>query len=132
MCYELIIDRQDGIIYVQPRKPAKLEDHVLTRREIARICREIGYKKVLFDFRDLELEGGYTTRSLYELGSTYLCDGIGLQISIAHVMPRNAGVRREIQFLTTVAKNRGTWVESFEEVAEAERWLRGPGNGKGL
>jgi len=105
---------------------------VLTRREMARICREIGCKKVLFDSRDLELDGGYTTRSLYELGPTYRCDGIGLQISIAHVMPRHAGVRREIRSLTTVAKNRGTWVESFEDVSEAEKWLRGPRNGKGL
>jgi hypothetical protein len=120
------LDEPAGIVRAVVSGRAADEEHRAARLEAARLLTETRSRRLLVDLRDLETESIVSTSSCFGFGDSYTRDeGIPLGVSVAHILPRSPTARRDVEFTTAVAQNRGAAIRNFEDPGEAESWLRG-------
>lgn len=123
MPYEVRIDPNDLIVVARVFGSASTDEHRNAFEEALRSCTEHGIVRLLVDLRDLETEGIVTTTKAYTFGESMARETRLRTVRIAHVLPENADARAQIEFISTVASNRGRMAREFTSLHEARRWL---------
>jgi hypothetical protein len=124
MSYELnLIDEE--IIYLRFSGESDSSEHEQSRDEAAKICREKGLARVLVDMSAQTAFMASETMDLYKFGESFVKGSFPRQACIAVVADPTVPVGRDVNFVITVARNRGFRVQLFQDQEEALQWLRG-------
>ena len=123
MPFEINIDDANRIIEVVAHGSASLEEHKQARIEAAMLLRHHGYKSLLVDLQELHTKGSATTMTCFDFGTTYLNDGIPVDCLIAHVIPADTSASKDVEFVSTVASNRGGIIQEFDTLEQSRQWL---------
>jgi hypothetical protein len=124
MPYEVSFDAEEGIVMVRVFGAATHEEHRSAQKEAFRLCDENRSLKILADFRDLDTSKS-TTANCYDSGE-FLAEAHKNPLTrIANILPGDNHAMLDVQFVATVAGNRGRISEQFVTVEEAKQWLLG-------
>jgi hypothetical protein len=99
---------------------AEVEDHYAACREALNTCREKSISRLLVDLSGLRSRG-FPTPGCLRFGERAAEALPG--IKVAHVLPADQNLRRDIAFTITVEANRGMPVGEFDTVEDARTWL---------
>ncbi|UCG51509.1 MAG: hypothetical protein JSW58_15195 [Candidatus Latescibacterota bacterium] len=121
MPYEIRVIDDEEIVSVRLSGRVEVAEHVDARRDTLRLCEEKETIKILVDLVDLT--SSMATFEAYDFGSTFGTDGATVPIIMAVVLPRDPRVRKDVQFIITVARNRGSQVDEFDDEDKAREWL---------
>jgi hypothetical protein len=117
--HQLTLNDRRGLLHVLiTGEKDSYEATLAAVTEIASLCRKRGLTKVLVEHA---VGGRLTTLEVFKIGSQLpsLYDGIYVGFVIhATEVPENP------QFIQDVARNRGAAGRLFENIREAEEWLR--------
>ncbi len=95
------------------------EDDEKTDRQVAQICKEKGFTKILFDLT--QLDGLPNLLESYQSGATLEERGFNRQTRIAFV--DRPEYKSANDFYELVAKNRGFQIKHFYTIEDAFEWL---------
>jgi hypothetical protein len=112
----------EEILSVSISGSVELAEHMEVRREALRLCEKRGIGKILVDLEDLT--GSMETLEAYDFGSTFRDDGAPVNVILAVLLPSDPRIRKDVQFITTVARNRGLQIDGFDNRDKAQDWLR--------
>jgi len=124
MPYEVSFDEQDEIVQLRAFGLVTHEEHDAARRQAAQLCRENKSSKILSDLRELDTEKS-STLNCFDYGEALAQENIPHSTRIAIVLPTDPDSTKDIQFVATVAANRGRVPLQFKTVEEAKQWLLG-------
>jgi hypothetical protein len=122
MPYEVSFDEQDEIVLLRASGLVTHEEHTAARRQAAQLCRENKSSKILADLRKLDTEKS-STLNCFDYGESLAQENISLSTLIAIVLPTDLGSSEDIEFVATVAANRGRAPLLFKTIEEAKQWL---------
>lgn len=120
MPYEVEVDERNQILILRFKGSSGLTDHVAAREEGARRMRELGFTRVLVDFRDAVNEMSSLER--FEFGKS-LKD---IELPPGHRMAvavRDDDVGTEM--VVAVAQTKKVGIRAFISIDEARAWLLG-------
>jgi hypothetical protein len=120
MRYTVSFDQNDKLVILQISSTASFEDCCTARDEALRLCNEQQCSRLLVDARLLK-NNRPSPADCYYFGESL--SYTKLLIYIAHVMPTDVTIHEDIQFISTVAKNRGVISKNFATIDEAKTWL---------
>jgi hypothetical protein len=123
MPYHITTDEANGIVQVTVSGIISYEEEQAARLEAARILNEKHFDRLLVDLTELKSGGKVTTTECFDFGSTYSKSGFPPNIHIAHVLPIDPVKKSNIEFVTTVALNRGIFAKEFNSIDAASAWL---------
>ena len=101
--------------------PIRTEDRYRNRDRTLAFCRDNGYSRLIVDTRGQVSQS--TTMEIFAFAEELVAEARGCQI--AFVRDPDG---RDIEFMDTVAANRGCQCRNFTSFEEAEQWL-GPERG---
>jgi hypothetical protein len=125
MPHEVSYDENDKIVLMRAFGKVSPEEHIVARQQAAQLCREKKCLKVLGDLRDLDTEKS-STQDCFEFGESIVLEDIDPDTRLAIVVPRDLDSSQDVQFVSTVASNRGRFLWQFKTVEEAKKWLLKP------
>jgi hypothetical protein len=121
MPYEVSFDEQDKIVLLRASGLVTHKEHTAVRQQAAQLCRERKSSKVLSDLREFDTEKSLT-QDCFDYGES-LAQEIPPSIRIAIVLPIDRDSSEDIEFVSTVATNRGRPPSLFKTIEEAKQWL---------
>lgn len=125
MPHEVSYDEKDEIVLMRAFGKVSPEEHIVARKEAARLCREKKCLKVLGDMRDLDTEKS-STQDCFDFGESIALEDIDPETRLAVVVPKDLNSGQDVQFVSTVAANRGRFLWQFKTIEEAKEWLLKP------
>jgi hypothetical protein len=123
MLYEITYDDQTAIVHVRVSGSAPPDDHQAARMEAAQLCCDKNCPRLLVDLRRLIIDKSISTLSGFNFGAGYQDIVFPQATRIAHVMPTDNKAFELVDFIATVALNRGVLIRNFRTVREAVKWL---------
>jgi hypothetical protein len=123
MLFKIDLNEKKRIIEVVIYGPASHDHHKQARIEAAVLLQHHGFKCLLVNMRELQTKSVISTRQCFDFGTSYSKDGIPADCLIAHVMPTDAIAFRDVEFVSTVASNRGSVIQQFKTPEQAYKWL---------
>ena len=121
MPYEVFFDEQDKIVRLRATGLVTHEEHIAARQQAAQLRRERKSSKVLSDLRELDTEKS-STLNCFDYAES-LAQETPPSVRIAIVLPTDPHSSEDIEFVATVAANRGRAPLLFKTVEEAKQWL---------
>lgn len=115
--YDLFV--ADGILYCVFRGAQDFQTTENAIAEGAKLLTEQHVNKVLFNFEAAEANGYFTETVRHAERAEKL--GLSRKLRLAFYGPR---LRDTVEFMATVASNRGYTAHAFTDLAEAMRWLK--------
>jgi hypothetical protein len=123
MPYEVSYDKEDNIVLLRAFGMVTHEEHEAARRQAAQLCRENECTRILANLLELDTKKS-STQNCLDYGEALAKENISFSTCIAVVLPTDLDSNKDIQFVTTVAANRGRPTFQFKTVEEAKEWLR--------
>jgi hypothetical protein len=127
MTYEVSVDEGDKIVNIRLMGKAGLDEHDASRKEAGKICRELNFLRVLYDFRELQTEGVLSDFDCYKLGEHFEKEtnpDLPWGTVVAGVLPHSEDAVKKIKFMSTVSANRGISIHLFTDINDAKIWLK--------
>jgi hypothetical protein len=123
MPYEIrVLD--GGVIELRFSDVSAIEEHERARDEVADLCRQEGLTRVLVDMSERSSTMGGATMDLFGFGESFVKGRFPRTASIAAVGKQPAEADDDLEFVVTVARNRGFSMELFHSAEDALRWLK--------
>jgi hypothetical protein len=123
MSYEIRVIEGD-VVELSFAAVSAIEEHERARDEVADLCRQKGLTKVLVDMSERSSVMGGATMDLFGFGESFVKGKFPRSASIAVVGKPVAEPDDDLEFVVTVARNRGFAIELFHAVDDALRWLK--------
>ena len=122
MAYKItIID--EGVVELRFSDVSSIEEHERARDELADLCRKKGLTKVLVDMSEQFSSMGGGTMDLFGFGESFVKGKFPRNASIAVVGKQASEADEDLEFVVTVARNRGFAMELFRDAGDAMTWL---------
>ena len=122
MPYEISFDQKDNIVIARVFGMATHDEHHSAQEEAFILCNEKNCSGILVDLHDLDTAKSDSV-TCFDSGEFVAKAPIPLATRIAHVMPANQKSRKNVEFVLTVAANRGRYSGQFKTFEEAKNWL---------
>ncbi len=119
---EIKVYDKEGIVQMRLEGIVGKEEVRQARTNAGQALRQGGYRRLLVDLSDFVVAGSSTLGS-FDFATGFQESGIPASARIAHVLPKDPNERSNVQFITTVAFNRGFQVREFETLEEARKWV---------
>jgi hypothetical protein len=113
-----------GIVELRFSGVSAIEEHQRSRDEVAELCRLKGLTRVLVDMSEQSSSMGGGTMDLFAFGESFVKGKFPRNASIAVVGKPATETDDDLQFVVTVARNRGFSMELFRDAADALTWLQ--------
>lgn len=117
--YDLVVE--DGFVRVIYRGPQDFETTNNSIADAARLAKQAGVTSVLFDFTFADPKGYFAETVRHAERASAL--GMPLEFRIAFYSPSQFDA---VDFMETVARNRGYAARAFSREEDAVKWLTGP------
>ena len=122
MPYKVSFHKKDGIVYVKFLGSAVKEDHYAAFEAACQLCKDRSCSRLIVDFSDVR-ESTLSTLESFTFGEVVA--NTPRHLYIAHVLPKHAQARENVNFASTVEANRGKATGEFDTVEQARQWLLG-------
>ncbi len=122
MPFDVSFDAEMRIVTVRVYGSATREDHYAALRQSQQLCAQHGCRGVLVDLRELDASG-VTTLGCFSFGESMATSKESRGIRFANVLPEEVQSARNINFVSTVASNRGALTQEFTTIEDAKTWL---------
>jgi len=125
MPYEVFYDEKDKIVMLRASGKVLQQEHDDAHRQAFQLA---GEKKSLMIFVDLQdIDTSKTsTQECFNFGQFLAEKNIDRATRIAVVMPKDLDSGEDVNFVTSVATNRGRNIRQFATPEEAKNWLLKP------
>jgi hypothetical protein len=123
MPYELSIDDESGIVQLGFTGNSTIGEHEISRDKLARLLDENGLRRAIVDMTKEESFMKGSTLHLFDFGCSLASAVFSRGVKLA-VVDEN-GSKSDVDFVVTVASNRGFVVQLFTDTARAIEWLVG-------
>lgn len=121
---ELKMNKEDDIIEVFLLGDVTFDEVTDIRMQIASLCREKGYRRVLVDTTKSTVVLGGSTMDIFNFGTEVLSNAnMPPDAKTAVVIIPNTKAGADWHFLATVEVNRGFNLAEFEDRDQARTWL---------
>jgi len=121
MPYKINVMRKRKIIRLTFFGDSDAEEHKKSRQEAAKLCHRKGFTRVLVDLTEQDSLMSGSTMDLYKFGTGFKDDPYPENTKIAAV--NESGPKPDLDFVVTVASNRGITTQLFNNTDEAVEWL---------
>jgi hypothetical protein len=118
--YIVSFDLSDRIVTVKVSGILSHDDHLKVRNEALRLCQEEHCSKILVDLSEL-ITTSSSVANCFNFGKTFAMTSSN--ISVAHILPKDAKSKEDVRFVSTVGANRGLIIKDFGTINEARKWL---------
>lgn len=123
MVYEITADNANEMVRVCFSGTKTVDQIYKARNEVASELTRLGYRRVLVDSSRVKAKQNLSVQTLYELGSTK-SKALPPRTRMALIFsPENDAVR-DLEFVETVAQNRGARFKLFQDADDALNWLK--------
>ena len=112
-----------GVIELRFSGASDVREHEKSRDDVADLCREKGLTRVLVDMSEQTSFEGGATMDLFGFGESFVKGKFPRSAAIAVVNPVSEEAADDVEFVVTVARNRGFSMELFRDTEEALKWL---------
>lgn len=123
MKYEIKTDKANKTVLVRIYGPAAPEDHISARKEASALLVKNNYSRLLVELKDLKTDNIASLTGCFDFGTTFVKVGNPIQTRIANIIPEEGKSRDDINFVSTVAANRGIMIKNFHDSEKAMEWL---------
>ncbi len=111
-----------SIVELRFEGEVSLSDLNVAAKEAIELMREHDCSGVYLDATAQESAPSFA--ELYERPKLYEAEGLSRSIPVVYVMPRLPKVREAAHFWETVCRNRGWFIQMFENREDAMEWLK--------
>jgi len=115
---------EEEIIWIRFYGKSDFEESIRAREDMLNLHNSTGISKILADWQNAEVTPNVSTLDLYEFGSTWPKSKSSSPFRIAIVQTNDTESQERITFSEIVAKNRGLISRVFNELSEAQKWLK--------
>lgn len=122
MPYHLSQIESDALIRLRFSGKSDRREHEEARSAAVELCETTGYWRLIVDMTEEESFMSGSTLDLFQFGTLFATGQFPRKMKIAVV--NKSGPKPDVDFVVTVAKNRGFTMELFNDVDEASRWLQ--------
>ena len=122
MPYEVSYDEKDEIILLRASGKVTQQEHYDAHHKAFRLSGENKSSMMLVNLQDIDTSKT-STQDCFDFGQFLAEADIDPSTHIAVLMPKDLDSGNDVQFVTTVATNRGRNIRRFETSEEAKKWL---------
>lgn len=123
MGYEIKTDEVNKAVLVRIYGPAAPEEHISARKEASALLIKNKYSRLLVDLKDLQTKNIASLTNCFDFGSSFAKVGIPKHTRIANIIPETEQSKNDVDFVSTVAANRGILIKNFLDSVKAMEWL---------
>jgi hypothetical protein len=123
MPVQVTFDTNDKIVIVKISDKASMDEHHAALEKSLQLCYKKKIKRLLVDLKDVDTKGIVTTASAFKFGKILATDNRLKGVFLAHVLPILPNSSEDIDFISTVASNRGVITKNFTSLEDAKSWL---------
>lgn len=123
MPFNITVDEINKIIIVEVSDKAQKEEHYAALEKALQISSEKKIKRLLVNLKNLDTKGIVSITSAFKFGKILAAENRLKGVYLAHVLPILPQSSKDIEFISTVASNRGVIAKNFTSLKEAKKWL---------
>ena len=123
MPFQVTFDKDNKIVIVKVSDKATKKEHYSALEKALQLCYKKKIKKLLVNLKNLDTKGIVSTVGAFKFGKTLATDNRLKGVFLAHVLPILPDSSEDIDFISTVASNRGVITKNFASLEEAKNWL---------
>ena len=121
MPYKIDVMRKKRVVRLAFFGDSDSEEHKQSRQEAAKLCHKKGFTRVLVDLTEQKSLMSGSTIDLFEFGAGFKDDPYPENTKIAAV--NESDPKPDVDFVVTVASNRGITTQLFNNTDKALAWL---------
>ena len=123
MAYEIKVDTERRNVQIAYYSPTNLEEIGQGRGEMLQACEEHKIHNILLDLSNMVVKASLSFTDCFFLADSWTQEKRPLGIFLACVMPKEKEAHDYVSFYITAAKNRGLFIEGFNDTYSAKQWL---------
>ena len=121
MPYKIDLMNEKGVVKLKFSGESDSDDHKRSREDAVNFCEENKFVKVLVDMTEQESFMSGDTVKLYDYGKEF-AKGLfptGTKLAVVN----ENGPKPDVNFVVTVSRNRGVFMQLYNDTSEALEWL---------